>query len=110
MKTLHTAAIFATVLLGVLPLTGQSKPYRVGTTTANFLEIGAESAGSAMGEAYVSVARDLSAVYWNPAGLSFMNRKSSSHTSRGLLISSSAMRRRPLYCRRSARSPCRSQA
>jgi hypothetical protein len=74
MKTLHTAAIFATVLLGVLPLTGQSKPYRVGTTTANFLEIGAESAGSAMGEAYVSVARDLSAVYWNPAGLSFMNR------------------------------------
>ncbi|MDM7926879.1 MAG: PorV/PorQ family protein [bacterium] len=74
MKTLQAAAILATVLLGVLPVMGQSKPYRVGTTTANFLEIGAESAGSAMGEAYVSVARDLSALYWNPAGLSFMNR------------------------------------
>ncbi|MBN2103526.1 PorV/PorQ family protein [bacterium] len=50
----------------------QTKPYRVGTTTANFLEIGAESHGCAMGEAYVSVVRDLSSVYWNPAGLSYM--------------------------------------
>ncbi len=50
------------------------KPYRVGTTTANFLEIGYGSAGSAMGDAFVSVARDLSSVYWNPAGLSYMEK------------------------------------
>lgn len=50
------------------------KPYRVGTTTANFLEIGYGSAGSAMGDAYVSVVNDLSAIYWNPAGLSYMNK------------------------------------
>ncbi len=48
------------------------EPYRVGTTTANFLEIGYGPAGIAMGDAYVSVVNDLSAVYWNPAGLAFM--------------------------------------
>jgi len=50
----------------------QTKPYRVGTTSANFLEMGIGSAACAMGEAYVSVTRDLSSVYWNPAGLSYM--------------------------------------
>jgi opacity protein-like surface antigen len=47
-------------------------PNRVGTTTANFLEIGFGSAGIAMGDAYVAVANDLSSAYWNPAGLAFM--------------------------------------
>ena len=56
---------------GLLP---QTRPLRVGTTTAGFLEIGIGGAGCAMGEAYVSAARDLSSVYWNPAGLSMMNR------------------------------------
>jgi hypothetical protein len=50
-----------------------NKPYRVGTTAANFLEIGYGPAGIAMGDAYVSKVNDLSAVYWNPAGLAFMN-------------------------------------
>ena len=50
------------------------KPYRIGTTSANFLEMGFGSAGSAMGEAYVSMATDLSAMYWNPAGLGYMNQ------------------------------------
>jgi len=49
-------------------------PSRVGTTAANFLEYGFGSAGSAMGDAYVSMANDLSSIYWNPAGLGFMNR------------------------------------
>ena len=43
---------------------------RNGTTAANFLEIDIGSAGSSMGGAYVSLASDMSAVYWNPAGLS----------------------------------------
>ncbi|MBN1781668.1 PorV/PorQ family protein [bacterium] len=50
----------------------QGKPYRVGTTSANFLEMGIGSAGCAMGDAYVSVTRDLASAYWNPAGLSYM--------------------------------------
>lgn len=69
---------FVVAIVFVLSITSHSvlaqKPYRVGTTTANFLEIGYGSAGSAMGDAYVSVAKDLSAQYWNPAGLAFMEQ------------------------------------
>jgi hypothetical protein len=50
------------------------KPMRAGTTTANFLEIGYGAAGGALGDAYVSLANDVSAIYWNPAGLAQLNR------------------------------------
>jgi hypothetical protein len=50
------------------------EPYRVGTTTAGFLEIGVGGAGIAMGDAYVASANDMSAIYWNPAGLALMER------------------------------------
>lgn len=64
------------ILLLILPflLQAQNRPYRVGTTTASFLEIGFGSAGAAMGDAYVTMARDISAIYWNPAGLAFMEQ------------------------------------
>jgi hypothetical protein len=45
------------------------KPYRVGTTAASFLEIGVGSIGISLGDAYTASANDLSAIYWNPAGL-----------------------------------------
>jgi hypothetical protein len=48
--------------------------HRVGTTAVDFLAIGFGSAGTSMGDAYVSVATDLSAIYWNPAGLSYMSQ------------------------------------
>lgn len=47
-------------------------PIRVGTTAANFLEIGFGPEAIAMGDAYVSIASGLAAAYWNPAGLAFM--------------------------------------
>ena len=50
------------------------EPYRVGTTAANFLEIGFGSKGIAMGDAVVSNVNDLSSIYWNPAGLSLMEK------------------------------------
>lgn len=53
---------------------------RVGTTTANFLEIGFGSAASAMGEAYVALAEDLSSLYWNPAGLGYMEKSEAQFT------------------------------
>jgi hypothetical protein len=43
---------------------------RVGISTAEFLKIGVGSRASAMGDAFVAVANDASALYWNPAGLS----------------------------------------
>lgn len=53
-------------------LWSQNKPYRVGTTAANFLEMGVGSAGNAMGDAYVSSANDITSIYWNPAGLGYL--------------------------------------
>ncbi len=65
--------VLLAVLLGAGAVMAQ-KPYRIGTTAANFLEVGYGSAGAAMGDAYVSVANDLSSAYWNPAGLAFMTK------------------------------------
>jgi len=48
--------------------------YRYGSTAANFLEIGIGSAPSAMGEAYVAMTGNLSSVYWNPAGIGYMDK------------------------------------
>jgi len=63
---------FILLMLFTYVLFGQNKPYRVGTTAANFLEMGIGSAANSMGEAYVSVAEDISSMYWNPAGLGYL--------------------------------------
>jgi hypothetical protein len=64
--------IISILLILVVSLSAQDKPYRIGTTAANFLEMGIGGAGNAMGEAYVSVVNDISSVYWNPAGLAYI--------------------------------------
>ena len=47
---------------------------RYGSTAANFLEIGAGSATTAMGDAGVTFADGPSSAYWNPAALAFIQR------------------------------------
>lgn len=42
---------------------------RAGISTAQFLKIGVGGRAAAMGDAFVAVANDVSALYWNPAGL-----------------------------------------
>jgi len=42
---------------------------KVGTTTASFLLIDAGARAASMGSAFVAVAEDASAIYWNPAGI-----------------------------------------
>ncbi len=72
MKTkMFFVLLVATCLLFNLSY-AQNEPFRVGTTAANFLEMGIGCAGNAMGEAYVSATRDLSSIYWNPSGLAYM--------------------------------------
>jgi len=66
----RAASILLILVSGVV--FAQQKPTRVGTTTASFLEYGYGSAGIAMGDACVSTVNDISAIYWNPAGLAFM--------------------------------------
>ena len=69
---------YNTIFIAALALAGLAlgtrngfaeKPVRVGTTAANFLEIGFGTAGSAMGDAAVASGNDVSAGYWNPARL-----------------------------------------
>ena len=48
----------------------------VATTAASFLEIGAGARSLSMGGAYVSVANDVSALYWNPSGIVNVKRPS----------------------------------
>lgn len=73
------AVFLILVFLGPVVLSGQS-PTRVGTTTAEFLSFGYGSAGSSLGDAYVSMVNDVSAIYWNPAGLGFMQRSEAQFT------------------------------
>jgi long-subunit fatty acid transport protein len=42
---------------------------REGTSSATFLRIGVGARAEGMGETFVAVANDASAIYWNPAGL-----------------------------------------
>jgi hypothetical protein len=42
---------------------------KVGTSAAQFLKIGAGCRAAALGGAYVAIADDAGALYWNPAGL-----------------------------------------
>jgi len=65
--------IIALAVMGLIVLPGRflmaGRSSNVGTTTASFLEVGVGSRATGMGNAFVAVADDISALYWNPAGL-----------------------------------------
>lgn len=47
---------------------------RAGTSSATFLKIAVGARATALGESFVAVANDPSAIYWNPAGLASLQR------------------------------------
>ena len=51
-----------------------------GTSAAPFLEIGIGARAMAMGGAYASIATDVSALYWNPAGISRLSQMQAEFT------------------------------
>ena len=69
----HIIFTLIAVLMCAQILIAQPSPSRVGTTAANFLELGYDPKGIAMGDAVVSTVNDLSSIYWNPAGLADMS-------------------------------------
>jgi len=58
---------------------------RRGTTTANFLEISLGT-GSAMGDANVAMTNDLMSIYWNPAGLGYMDKSEAKFSNQPYIV------------------------
>jgi hypothetical protein len=62
-------------LILIMPVTVRAQLFpvlggqRAGISTAQFLKIGVGGRATALGEAFVAIANDASALYWNPAGL-----------------------------------------
>lgn len=70
-------------------LTGSVFPQtKVGTTVANFLTIPVGPRASGMGGAFIAVANDVTAAYWNPAGLSRIPRSEFTASTAEWLVSS----------------------
>jgi hypothetical protein len=67
--------LIAVLLLAVPGLAfGAQEFEKVGTVGAQFLKIGIGARAVAMGSAFVSIADDATAVYWNPAGVARITR------------------------------------
>lgn len=61
--------LLTAVQFGAAQLVPNLGGQRSGISSFQFLKIGADARGAAMGEAVVAVTNDVSALYWNPAGL-----------------------------------------
>lgn len=70
-------ALLLAALLAPAPAAAQVSlgGQRVGTSSATFLRIGVGARAAGMGESFVAVANDPSAIYWNPAGLASLQRR-----------------------------------
>ncbi len=77
-KQILNASIFSVLMLGTFENLYAQKDEgsgsgsggtNVGTSAAAFLEIGVGARAQAMGGAFVSLAEDATAMYWNPAGI-----------------------------------------
>ena len=67
------AKIIAVIAVCSPALFGQASVItKTGTTAAQFLKIGIGARSIGMGGAFTAVADDISALYWNPAGLARM--------------------------------------
>ena len=70
-------AVAASMLMAACPAHAQGSlgGQRAGTSSATFLRIGVGARAVGMGETFVAVANDPSAIYWNPAGLASLQRR-----------------------------------
>ena len=53
----------------MVPVLAQTELSKVATSMGQFLKLGAGARGTALGDAYASHVSDISALYWNPAGI-----------------------------------------
>jgi hypothetical protein len=68
--------IFIILILAfnLYPQTTSRNVSKTGTTAANFLEIPVGASATGMGAAFVSIANDATALYWNAAGISSLTQ------------------------------------
>jgi hypothetical protein len=74
-RLVQLAALLGGIAPGLAAQAGTSQdntPY--GSTSAEFLLMGAGARGTALGGAYAAIANDASALYYNPAGTALMTR------------------------------------
>lgn len=69
-KTYVSQALIGVVFFGL-----NAAVQAAGTSSAQFLKLGAGARAAGMGDAYSSVADDANATYWNPAGLAQVQNK-----------------------------------
>jgi long-subunit fatty acid transport protein len=71
------AAVISACLIGAAPAAAQFSlgGQRAGTSSGTFLKIGVGARAVGLGESFVAVANDPSAIFWNPAGLASMQRQ-----------------------------------
>jgi hypothetical protein len=65
-----TGKTIVAALLGCIALSVPASGQKVGTSSLQFLKVMPTARATAMGDAYVSMARGADAAFWNPAGLS----------------------------------------
>jgi len=84
MKTLQTIIVSGLLILALLlPSWGYAQSnlfqvlggQRAGTSAFTFLKIGVGARAAGMGEAFVGISDDASALYWNPAGAAQVNSR-----------------------------------
>jgi hypothetical protein len=71
-------AAFANICTGLLlaaVFLSCGRAYAAGSAGASFLKVGWGARPAAMGEAYTGLADDIDAIYWNPAGLTYIKRQ-----------------------------------
>ena len=69
MKTLSVWLTAAVCLLLAQPETSAQSFNKAGRASFQFLKIGVGARQTAIGEAGISVVRDVNAVFWNPGGI-----------------------------------------
>ena len=71
-----TGLAMAVVAVAAAPARGQTRlgEQRVGTSSGAFLKIGVGARATGLGESFVAVANDPTAIFWNPAGLASIQR------------------------------------